>query len=117
MPSDLNRFRSLAESYFAHFHQGELSGLRELFAPEITLTDWTGHWQGREAVLATNAAILENKPAVDVLEIVATPLALAPGGRTYCKIQVRIGDQTLKVLDVIDWTPDGKITALEAFLG
>jgi hypothetical protein len=37
--------------------------------------------------------------------------------RTYCKIQIKIDDATLKVMDVIDWTDDHRIIKIEAFNG
>ena len=117
MSTDPSFFADQARSYFSAFTRGDLDGLREMFHPEIDLRDWTGHWRGMEAVLKTNAAILENKPVVEVLNLDTLTLDSGSAARTYCKIQVFIGGKTLKVLDVLDWSHEGKILSIEAFLG
>ncbi len=117
MAADSNHFTQQAHAYFTCFNHWDVAGLRELFAPEVTLTDWNGHWEGIESVLTTNASIFEHKPVVEILGIDTVSKNAHGDARSYCKIHVHIAGKNLKVLDVIDWSASGKIVGVEAFLG
>ena len=40
-----------------------------------------------------------------------------PSDRVYCKIKIKVNDDTLKVMDVIDFDEERKIIKIEAYNG
>jgi hypothetical protein len=58
-----------------------------------------------------NSEILKLKPAVHIHEIHQI------GNRTYNHITIHIGTESIKVIDVIDWTNDFKIIFISAYKG
>ena len=106
-----------SEKYFQLFDENNLDGLKEIYDTKIHLIDWNGEWKGKESVLAMNEDLFKSKPKVKVLEIIQVDKEADSLQRTYCKIEITIGDTTLKVMDVIDWTDKFKIAKIEAFNG
>jgi len=106
-----------SHEYFELFNQYNLDGLKEIYAKNIELVDWNGEWKGRDAVLQTNADLFAAKPIIEVLEVIQSDKENEGIQRTYCKIKITLGDATLKVIDVIDWNDDHKITKIEAYNG
>jgi len=105
-----------SHKYFELFGSYDLKGLKEIYDTKIHLIDWNGEWKGKQAVLDMNESLFNSKPIITVLEV--THADKEEGyQRTYCKIQIKIDDATLKVMDVIDWTDDHKIIKIEAFNG
>jgi hypothetical protein len=86
-------------------------GLEELYSEDITLTDWNGQWKGRLAVLEMNENLFNNDFHLKIDEVRIS------GNRTYGHIQLEIGGSTLKIVDVIDWSNDGKIKHITAYSG
>jgi len=57
-----------------------------------------------------NQSLFDNSILIKLIEVSEI------GNRVYCKIDVEIGDEKLKVMDVID-TNDEKIIKIEAYNG
>ena len=101
----------LTHRYFNLFLSKNPKGLEELYSEDITLTDWNGQWKGRLAVLEMNENLFNNDFHLKIDEVRIS------GNRTYGHIQLEIGGSTLKIVDVIDWSNDGKIKHITAYSG
>lgn len=106
-----------SEKYFELFGNYDLNGLSDIYDTKIHLIDWNGEWKGKNAVITMNEDLFKSKPIIKVLEIIQVDKEADSLQRTYCKIQIQIGDSILKVMDVIDWTDKFKIAKIEAFNG
>jgi len=105
-------FKELAYKYFEFFSIGDLESLMKIYDKNICLIDWNGQWDGFTEVLNMNKSLFEDfSPKVEVKEIKEL------SNRTYCLIEIKVGEETLKVMDVIDYSSDGKIIRIEAFKG
>ena len=58
-----------------------------------------------------NQSLFDNSILIKLIEVSEI------GNRAYCKIAIEIGDEKLKVMDVIDFSNDCKIIRIEAFKG
>lgn len=101
----------LTHKYFNLFLSKNPKGLEELYSEDIILTDWNGQWKGRFAVLEMNENLFKNDFHLKIDEIRIS------GNRTYGHIQLEISGTTLKIVDVIDWSNDGKIKCITAYSG
>lgn len=101
----------LTHKYFNLFLSKNPKGLEELYTEDIILTDWNGQWKGRFAVLEMNENIFKNDFHLKIDEVRIS------GNRTYGHILLEIGGAELKIVDVIDWTTDGKIKSITAYNG
>lgn len=99
------------EKYFNLFALKNLKGLNELYADNVHLIDWTGEWIGKDAVLKMNEQLFQNHLKLDYHRIGDA------GSTTYGQITVRVNDERIKVIDVIDWNAEGKIVKIEAYKG
>jgi len=105
-------FKELAYKYFEFFSLGDLESLLKIYDKNICLIDWNGQWVGSDEVLNMNKSLFEGfSPKVEVMEIKEVR------NRVYCLIEIKVGEETLKVMDVIDYNNDGKIIKIEAFKG
>lgn len=101
----------LTHKYFNLFLSKNPKGLEELYSEDIILTDWNGQWKGRFAVLEMNENLFKNDFHLRIDEVRIS------GNRTYSHIQLEIAGNTLKIVDVIDWSTDGKIKSITAYSG
>jgi hypothetical protein len=97
------------ERYFMLFSTKNLDELEELYSDNITLIDWNGEWHGKQSVLDMNKTLFENNIRIDYHRIGYSNLT------TYGQITIKVNETKLKVIDVIDWTTDGKILKIEAY--
>jgi len=105
-------FKKLAHKYFEFFSLGDLESLLKIYDKNISLTDWNGQWVGSKKVLNINKLLFEDySPKVEVKEIKEV------GNRVYCLIEIKVGEEKLKIMDVIDFNNHGKIIKIEAFKG
>ena len=102
--------KEIAKKYFEFFNNADVIGLNEIYDDKIELIDWNGKWNGKSNVLKMNQSLFDNSILIKLIEISEI------GNRAYCKIAVEIGDEKLKVMDVID-TNDEKIVKIEAYNG
>ena len=102
--------KEIAKKYFEFFNNADVIGLNEIYDDKIELIDWNGKWNGKSNVLKMNQSLFDNSILIKLIEISEI------GNRAYCKIAIEIGDEKLKVMDVID-TNDEKIIKIEAYNG
>ena len=108
-----------ALEYFKYFKQGNICELSEMYHENIRLIDWNGEWSSKKEVLEMNESLFnDNKISVYVEDVqVGMSPAGFPSDRVYCKIKIKVNDDTLKVMDVIDFDEEGKIIKIEAYNG
>ncbi len=103
-------------SYIQAYAKKDLVAVGDMLASSIHLRDWNLGVQGREAVLAETS---KNFAAADTVEIAI--LALYENVRESSVAgELRIvvnGTDELHVVDVISFTPTGKIQSIRAYLG
>tara|TARA_B100001939_G_scaffold291187_1_gene262907 strand:+ start:189 stop:506 length:318 start_codon:yes stop_codon:yes gene_type:complete len=102
--------KEIAKKYFEFFNNADIKGLNEIYDDKIELIDWNGRWKGKSDVLKMNQSLFDNSILIKLIEVSEI------GNRVYCKIDIEIGDEKLKVMDVID-TNDEKIIKIEAYNG
>mgnify|MGYP001345688067 CR=1 FL=1 len=113
------KIKEKAKEYFKLFEKGNDIGLSEMYDDEIQLIDWGGSYNGKEDVLSMNRELFESsKISVTIrsIEVGMSPAGF-PSNRVYCKIYIQINNDMIKVMDVIDFNEEGKITKIEAYKG
>lgn len=108
---------STVMSYFKYFQEGNMEELSKLYHDDIHLVDWNGEWNGKEDVLKMNKELFESdlwRYRVIVTDVEQPEFM---DSRLYCKIAITIGNDVLKILDVIDLSTNGKIIKIEAYKG
>ena len=113
------KIKEKALLYFKLFEEGNDIGLSEIYDEKIQLIDWNGKWESKSEVLKMNQELFEDsKISVNVEDIqIGMSHARFPLNRVYCKIHIQVNDVNLKVMDVIDFTEEGKIYKIEAYNG
>jgi ketosteroid isomerase-like protein len=101
-------------AYLAAYARKDLAAIREMFSEDIQLRDWNIAVRGRDAAIDVTA---KNFNTADTIEI--DPLALyisegAVAGELKIVVDKRI---KLRVVDVISFNAQGKISAVRAYLG
>ncbi len=108
-----------ALKYFKLFEEGNDVGLSEMYDEKVELIDWFGKWTSKSEVLKMNKELFKTaKISVTVKNIqVGMSPAGFPSDRVYCGIDIKVNDDVLKVMDVIDFNEEGKIIKIEAYKG
>ena len=103
------------DAYIDAFNRRDLDALAALFDDAVELRDWTLHVQGKDAVVATTSGIVESA----ALRATAVGLfADAEKATVTAELLIEInGAETIKVVDVIAFTPEGRIKAIRAYKG
>ena len=102
----------LTEKYFDLFNNYDLNNLEKIYDPNIQLSDWLGFWEGKKNVLQMNKELFQLSPKIRIIEINKAENY----SKTFSKIEIEIGNENLKVMDVIFWN-DGKIIKINAYKG
>jgi SnoaL-like domain len=106
--------KELSLKYFQAFAEKDISSLRGMLAPAVSLRDWNIDANGLEAVLAVNLNIFKTVEAIAV-----TPINVFLEGNTVvAELNIEIdGAKPLKVVDILVFDQDGKICAIRAYKG
>ena len=113
----MKKNKDTAIDYFKSFQEGNIEELSKIYHDDIHLVDWNGQWKGKEEVLKMNKGLFDSnlwRNRVVVHDI--DPLEFNDS-RLYCKISITVGDDVLKVIDIIDFDYQSKIIKIEAFNG
>ena len=108
--------KNKTEEYFNAFNSQDLDKLREIYAEGMCLRDWTHDGEGvcgKENVISANQELFNSVESlnIDVL------FMHADGDVVACEILVHLGEETIKVVDVITFDEEGKIKSLRAYVG
>ena len=105
----------IAKQYFITFSNKDLSGLEEIFSKDIRLRDWDIKARGLEDVLKANKSIFENVEAIQI-----NPLEIYNDGNAIVaelEIDINHGQESLLVVDVIEFDNENKILEIRAYKG
>ena len=100
-----------SERYFEALNEKDLNFLSQLYHTDIELVDWNGEWNGIQSVLDMNETMFDSGLEFEL------EFSNQIGKITYNHILIHTDAKTFKVLDVIHWNDDFKITKIEAFKG
>ena len=100
-----------SERYFEALNEKDAQYLSQLYHPNVELHDCNGSWYDAPVVLQMNEGLFEAGLEFEL------ELSNQIGRITYNHILIHTGEETLKVLDVIYWDDNFKITKIEAFKG
>ena len=102
----------LIKEYFKFFSDKDILSLEKLFAEDIKLVDWETYAQGKDEVIKANKKIFDQ---VDTLQIEVNNLYIN-GQTAICLIDILINkSEKLKVIDLIKFNNDNKITLISAY--
>lgn len=103
----------LALNYFRSFASKDLDRLRDLLHPDVTLRDWVIDVKGRDHVLAATKGIFDQFSSIRV-----TPLNVHVDGNTVIgELEITLDAERIRVVDMIEYSPDRKIRAIRAYKG
>jgi hypothetical protein len=102
--------------YIAAYARRDLDAVGAMLASGVRLRDWNLEVQGSEAVLAETS---KNFAAADTIEIEILALYVnASEASVAGELRIVVnGSNELQVVDVISFTPEGKIQSIRAYLG
>ena len=102
----------LIKEYFKFFSDKDILSLEKLFAEDIKLVDWETYAKGKDEVVKANKKIFDQ---VDTLQIDVNNLYIN-GQTAICLIDILINkSEKLKVIDLIKFNNDNKITLISAY--
>ena len=102
----------LIKEYFKFFSDKDILSLEKLFAEDVKLVDWETYAQGKDEVIKANKKIFDQ---VDTLQIEVNNLYIN-GQTAICLIDILINkSEKLKVIDLIKFNNDNKITLISAY--
>jgi ketosteroid isomerase-like protein len=107
------QLRELSINYFDAFSNCDIARLSKMYHQDIQLVDWVVDVKGKEEVLHVNRNLFDLDFELELLEI--EEIQNTNVLKTINRISIHIKEQPLlKVLDVITFDEDGKITKIYA---
>ena len=106
--------REIAEKYFKLFSEKDLDALDPLFDERATLRDWEIEAEGKSDVFAAMKNIFDSVESIQV-----DPLRTYVWENTVvAELDITVNNtEKLAVVDIIDFTDEGKILGIRAFKG
>ncbi|HEX4504731.1 MAG TPA: nuclear transport factor 2 family protein [Alphaproteobacteria bacterium] len=114
MPSEA-AMKAAMQAYFDHFNAGDVEAVVALFAPDATVEDPVGSpvHTGAAAIRAAFATVLASRPHL----ILSAPPRGSHGNAAAMALEAKVGDMTVRAIDVLTFDEAGKITSLKAYFG
>ena len=106
--------KEIAEKYFKLFSEKDLDALDPLFDERATLRDWEIEAEGKSDVFAAMKNIFDSVESIQV-----DPLRTYVWENTVvAELDITVNNsEKLAVVDIIDFTDEGKIFGIRAFKG
>ena len=106
--------KEIAEKYFKLFSDKDLDALEPLFDERATLRDWEIEAEGKSDVFAAMKNIFDSVESIQV-----DPLRTFVWENTVvAELDITVNNsEKLAVVDIIDFTDEGKIFGIRAFKG
>jgi ketosteroid isomerase-like protein len=115
--------KELTVDYFNAFASKNEDQLKEMYADDFSLRDWLAEAKGKDKVLDLNKQFFGAYPDFE-LEVLETYI---DGNVSVSEIVIRLtdntpgetltGKRTLLVVDVIEFSEEGKMNTLRAYFG
>jgi hypothetical protein len=99
----------LTESYFKTLNERNVKSLTGLYSDSVTLKDWYGTFDGIDTVLSENLKLLQKDFSITVTQI------LQCDNKTFAFLNLRIDQDTIRVIDILEWDSEFKIKTIEAY--
>ena len=109
-----NLLKRYAIEYFKKFRDKDLEALSNLYADDIILEDWTGKWEGKEAVLDMNANFFKSNFSIYIISIETSKNYFVDYVRVLFKLT--IDGNTITINDIIAFNDTYEITSITAYL-
>ena len=108
------KYKKLALNYFNAFSNKDIESLKEMFSADIQLRDWERAVSGLNDVLQANKNIFESLTTIEV-----SVLHILESENIVIAEIVIVIDKFMKLLvvDILEFSDDGKIRAIKAFKG
>lgn len=100
--------------YFKSFSSKNLSELDKMFSKNIVLIDWNVNIKGKKKVLDMIKQFFKNKKIKVNLKRIFYNIKQRA---VSCKINLKINNKKLDIIDIIHFDKRMKITKIEAYLG
>jgi len=113
----MKKNKDTAIDYFKSFQEGNIEELSKIYHDDIHLVDWNGEWKGKQTVLKMNKELFDSNMWRNRVVVHEIEQPIFRESRLYCKISITVGDDVLKVIDIIDFDYQSKIIKIEAFNG
>jgi hypothetical protein len=97
------------QEYFDKFSGKDIRGLSHIYSQNVSLLDWNIEVSGKEEVLNANASLFELDFTLEVHNITHS------GNKTFNEITITIGDDVLRIMDVITFNENYQITNITAY--
>lgn len=110
--------KALTTAYFDTWNAHNVEGLRGLLDDACSLRDWDISKEGGDAVAAANGGIFEAVPKI-AIEVLMMHVS-EPTSTVTAEILVKLNNEAaevLKVVDIIEFTDAGKVSAVRAYKG
>jgi hypothetical protein len=109
-----NLLKRYTIEYFKRFRDKDLLGLSNTYSSNIILTDWTGKWEGKEAVLDMNTNFFNSKFDIKIQSI--TIVKDEPTAIVNVLFDLFINNTKLTINDEIEFNDAYKIISITAYL-
>jgi hypothetical protein len=97
--------------YFEAFASKDLVALSEMYSDKISLVDWNGSWFKPDNVLEANKQLFQNDFELKVLDIAQFD------NKTFNTIVIKIGNEIVEIMDVIEFDDNFRIVSIKAYKG
>ena len=107
----MSKLVQLTKQYVQAFHTKNISEVASLLDAQFVLTDPAGTFKGDTVVPYIKALFDGN----DKLEFIAKNIFI-DGNYSVIEFELNLGDKKLKGIDVIEWTSEGKLKEMRAYV-
>jgi hypothetical protein len=97
--------------YFEAIASKDLSALSEMYSDRVSLVDWNGSWFTPNQVLDANKQLFQNDFELKVLDIVQSD------NKTFNTIVIKINNEIVEIMDVIEFDDNFEILSIKAYKG
>jgi len=114
MPSEA-AMKAAMQAYFDHFNKGDVEAVVALFAADATVEDPVGSAAhvGTDAIRAAFTGVLGSRPHLTL----SAPPRGSHGNAAAMALEAKVGDLTVRAIDVLTFDEACKITSLKAYFG
>ena len=114
MPAE-SAMKAAMQAYFDHFNAGDVEAVVALFTADATVEDPVGSAAnvGTDAIRAAFTTVLANRPQLTL----SAPPRSSHGNATAMALEAKLGDLTIRAIDVLTFDEACKIISLKAYFG
>ena len=104
----------LSKKYQEAFNNQDLNKLKSLFHKDVTLKDWERSVSGLNDVIAENEKIFKSVKSLEAISI----KEYYSDNTAICVLKIHVNnEETIDVVDIIEFDQEGKILSITAYKG